>query len=167
MKSILFLIVIAFVFSGCSKKTDKDYMDAAQQALVNKKVGEAVKSYDKLITEYPESKLAPEAMVKLANMYQNMMVDSLSRKESYKKAENIFRDLYEKYPDSKQAPTALFMSGFIEANNLHQFDKATQTYRIFLEKYPDHELAESAKQELNTMGKAPDEILKQKKTKKM
>jgi hypothetical protein len=59
------------------------------------------------------------------------------------------------------------MSGFIEANNLHQFDEATKTYRIFLEKYPDHELAESAKQELNTMGQAPDEILKQKKPKKM
>jgi TolA-binding protein len=142
-------------------------MEAAQQGLINKKVGEAVKSYNELITEYPESELAPEAMVKLANLYQNMMVDSLSYIESYKKAESIFKKLYENYPESKQAPTALFMSGFIEANNLHQFDEATKTYRIFLEKYPDHELAESAKQELNTMGQAPDEILKQKKPKKM
>lgn len=142
-------------------------MDAAQQALVNKKVGEAVKSYNELITEYPESKLAPEAMVKLANLYQNMMVDSVTHVESYRKAESIFKNLFEKYPDSKQAPTALFMAGFIEANNLHQFDKATHTYRVFLEKYPDHELAESAKQELSTMGKAPEEILKEKKPKKM
>jgi TolA-binding protein len=72
--------------------------------------------------------------------------------------------VYEKYPDSEEAPKSLFMSGFILANDLMLYDKATSSYNLFLEKYPSHPLAVSAKEELDNMGLSPEEILKRTET---
>jgi TolA-binding protein len=72
----------------------------------------------------------------------------------------LFRSVYEKYPNSEQAPMGLFMAGFVEANELNDYDAATKTYNLFLETFPDHELATSAKEELDNMGLTPEEILK-------
>ena len=54
----------------------------------------------------------------------------------------------------------LFMAGFVQANDLHDYDAASETYNLFLKTYPDHELATSAKEELDNMGLTPEEILK-------
>ena len=51
------------------------------------------------------------------------------------------------------------MAGFVEANNLYNFSEATKTYQLFLDKYPTHQLALSAKEELNNMGRSPEDIL--------
>ena len=90
------------------------------------------------------------------------MVTNLSDKESFKKAEETFREVYNKYPDDSKAPMALFLSGFILANDLKNFESATSTYNLFLEKYPKHELATSAREELQNMGLSPDQILQNK-----
>lgn len=87
------------------------------------------------------------------------MVKNLSDKDSYTKAADTFREVFDKYPNSEKAPTALFLSGFILANNLMNFESATSTYNLFLEKYPKHELAASARVELDNMGLSPDQIL--------
>ena len=52
------------------------------------------------------------------------------------------------------------MCGYIQANELKDFDAATKTYKLFIEKFPDSEFAVSAKAELDNMGLAPEEILK-------
>ena len=48
--------------------------------------------------------------------------ESISQKfksdESFKKAQNYFMQVYEKYPDDQDAPKSLFLSGFILANDL-------------------------------------------------
>ena len=51
------------------------------------------------------------------------------------------------------------MAGFVQSNELHDYDGATETYNSFLKVFPDHELAASAKEELNNMGLTPEEIL--------
>jgi hypothetical protein len=52
------------------------------------------------------------------------------------------------------------MAGFVEANELQNYEAATETYNLFLKTFPDHELATSAKEELDNMGLTPEEILK-------
>ena len=160
MKSILLLIFFAIVITGCGKKSDKDYMDAAEKSTQNKNYIEAIKSYQELLNNYPESKEAPDALVKMASLYMNHSDSTLSMKESYMKAAILFRQVYNKYPNSDKAPAALFMSGFVLSNNLYKYDEATKTYQLFLEKFPNHELAKSAKEELSTIGMSPDDILK-------
>lgn len=69
-----------------------------------------------------------------------------------------FKGLVEYYPESKYNAEALFMLGFINANDVKDFDNAQKYYSEFLKKYPDHELAFSAKYELENLGKDINEL---------
>ncbi len=167
MKYLLlsFLFTSVIFLNGCSSKSADDYMKAAQENVKQKNISEAISNYESVIHEFPNTPQAPDALFQIATFYQNKMMKNMSDVESYKKAEETFRLVYNKYPDNKKAPMALFLSGFILANDLRNFQSATSTYNLFLEKYPKHELASSAKEELSNMGLSPDQIL-QKKTQK-
>ena len=164
MKSIFVLIISALVLTGCSKKTDKDYLKSAEENLKNNKVQEAVADLEEFLKDNKDSEKAPEALTKLASIYQNKMVKNLSEKETLEKAVKIYRQVFDEYPQSTQAPTSLFMSAFILANELQKFHPAEMSYRLFLQKFPNHELANSAREELNNLGLTPEEILKRKST---
>ena len=164
MKSVIYLIVAAFIFIGCSKKSDQDYLKSAEENLKNNKIQEAVSDLENYVKENPEDEKSPEALTKLASIYQNRMLKTLADTESLEKAVTIYRQVYDDYPNSKQAPTSLFMSSFILANELQKYNLAKASYNLFLQKYPNHELANSAREELNNLGLTPDEILKRKST---
>ena len=159
MKSILSLLILLLVVGCSSKKTDKELFDEAQKNLKENKIPEAVTAFDKIATEYSESKLAPEALSQLAAIYQNKMDKSRSEKDNLEKAVSIFKRLHDEYPKSQYAPSGLFMAAFITANELNKYDEATSLYKQFLEEYPDNDLAASARAELDNMGKSPEEIL--------
>ncbi len=166
---IIFLIVV--VFEGCSKKTDEYYMEQAKKSVEQKNIQAAVDSYQSLVTEYPNSPMAPQALFELATLYQNKMVKNdnqaagqanLSDTQSLEKAVSLFRNVFDKYPNSEHAPKALFMSGFIQANDLKKYNDAIITFNLFIQKYPNNELVSSAKEELNNMGLSPEEIIQKK-----
>ncbi len=161
--SVLFTSTI--LLTGCSSKSSGDYMKAAHENMMKKNISEAVTDYESVVKEFPQSSEAPDALFQIATIYQNKMVKDLSDNESYTKAANTFREVFDKYPNNEKAPMALFLSGFILANDLKNYEAATSTYNLFLEKFPKHELAASAREELDNMGLSPDQIL-QKKTPK-
>jgi TolA-binding protein len=162
MKIIIgFLSLSIFFLIGCAdKKSAEDLFNEGEKNLEESKIPEAVSSYETLINEYPNDKLAPDATARLASIYQNKQVKNVPETQSLLKSVELFRSVYEKYPNSEQAPMGLFMAGFVEANELNDYDAATKTYNLFLETFPDHELATSAKEELDNMGLTPEEILK-------
>jgi len=163
MKSNFTFFVLVFLFASCSNISDKEYMNKASESLKQNNITSAVEAYESLVEEYPESKLAPEALMELATIYQNKQIKNLSEKESLKKAASLYKELYDKYPKSDLAAKALFMSGFILANEpLKDYDEATKTYNLFLGKFPDHELAYFAKEEIKNMGIPAEEILEKK-----
>jgi TolA-binding protein len=159
MKYIFAAILLSIVIIGCSKTTDQNYMKKAAESVKQNNISDAVQAYENLVKDYPDSKLAPKAILEEAALYQNGKVKNLSGKEALQKAANLYESVFDKYPQNEQAPKALFMSGFIEANDLKDFNKATELYKLFLEKYPKHQLAESAKEELKNMGLSPEQIL--------
>jgi TolA-binding protein len=160
MKQLLTLSLLIFMFGCGSKKSADEYLTEANTNLKEDKVPEAVLLFEEFIDEYPDNENAPQVLNQLATVYQNKLLKNLSDKESLEKAASLFRKIYEDYPESSYAPTGLFMSGFVLANELNNYDKATETYNLFLEKYPNHELATSAKEEVENMGLSPEEILK-------
>lgn len=166
MKKYFVIILFALLTISCSKTSDQEYFDQAKSFLKEKKTPEAVKAIEALIKEYPESDIAPKALVQLAGIYQNQMVEKLNPSESFARAQKYFYQVYEKFPESEEAPQSLFLSGFILANDLKNFDLATSHYKLFLSKYPSHPLAVSAKEELDNMGLSPEEILKRTETAK-
>jgi TolA-binding protein len=156
---ILSLSVILLV--GCSnKKSAAELFSDGEMFLEESKIPEAVNSYETLMNEYPDDVLAPDAIARLASIYQNKQVKNVPETQSLLKSIELFRSIYDKYPNSEQAPMGLFMAGFVEANELQNYEAATETYNLFLKTFPDHELATSAKEELDNMGLTPEEILK-------
>ncbi len=164
MKKYLFLALTTFVIISCSKTTDQEYFDQGNKFLKENKINEAITSFENLVNDYPESDIAPKALVQLASIYQNQSVKNVKTEESFDRAQKYFIQVYEKYPESEEAPKSLFMSGYILANDLQKYDDATKNYKLFIEKYPKHPLAVSAKQELDNMGISPEEILKRTET---
>ena len=164
MRFIIVLFFTAFAFLGCSKKSGEDYLKSADEKFKNNKALEAVSDYETFVKEYPKDEKVPEALTKLASIYQNKMVKTLSAKESLEKAANTYRQVFDNFPNSTQAPTSLFMSAFILANELQRYHTAEVTYQLFLQKYPNHELANSAREELSNLGLSPEQILKKKNT---
>jgi TolA-binding protein len=162
MKKLTLLVLIIIAVVSCSKTNDQDYLNRAESEVKDKKINEAVADLQTLLKEFPESKLAPKALVQLATIYQGQLVKGLTMRESFDKSQKYFKEVYDKYQNSEEAPSALFMSSFILANHLHRFDEATAGYKLFIEKYPDNPLVVSAKDELDNMGLSPEEILKKK-----
>jgi len=159
MKLILSIVILALFISCSAKKTDKELFDEGQKNLKEDKIPEAVQAFDDLVNEYSASNLAPEALSQLATIYQNKQVKSLSEKENLQKAVESFKKIHDNYPESDYAPTGLFMAGFINANELQNYEEATSLYQRFLKEYPDNELVPSAQAELNFMGMSPEDII--------
>jgi TolA-binding protein len=153
----IFLFVLLFI-SGCSK-SEQTYWD---EAVNNQKAGkykEAVTFYQELAEAYPESKNAVKALFEIAKIYQVKMIKEIEPKQSMLKAIEFYNKIYNEYAESPEAPKSLFMKAFIESNELQNYDAAKKTYSLFLQKYPGHEMAASAKAELETIGLTPEEIL--------
>lgn len=77
----------------------------------------------------------------------------------YTLALRLYSILYERYPEHKNAPKALFMEAFTYDDNLKQFDKARERYEAFLEAHPDDDFADDAQVLLENLGKNDEEII--------
>jgi TolA-binding protein len=83
--------------------------------------------------------------------YFTLAYDQYNKGQNKEALEN-FENLLKYYAQGTEAPKAMFMIGFICANNTKEYDKAREYYTKFIEKYPQHELVKSAQYELDTMG---------------
>lgn len=156
------LLLTAVILAGCSSKSEDEYLASAEKFMQENKYAEAIAEYEKLASEYPEGKSAPKAFFEIAKIYQAKLVADITSDASFQKSIEYYQKVTDQFPASDEAPLSLFMIGFIQANEMQKFDLATATYNLFVSKYPQHQLAESAREELNNMGLSPDEILKRK-----
>ena len=78
---------------------------------------------------------------------------------AFPKAIDLYNWIYTKYPDSKKASQALFMSAFTMDNELKQVDKARALYEQFLKTYPNDDFADDTKFLLANLGKSNEEII--------
>jgi len=157
---ILFSSLLIF---NCSSKNDKDYFNEALQKVKEKKYFEALNDFNELLKKYPESKFAPQSIYEIAKLYHAQLIPNLGKEESLKKAINYYKKIFYEYKNSPEAERALFVAGFIFANELNQLDSAKYNYELFMKNFPESELTNSVKLELENLGASPDEIL----TKKM
>lgn len=73
--------------------------------------------------------------------------------EKFELAVENFKGIVDNYENGKHNAEALFMLGFINANDIKDLDEAKKYYTAFIEKYPNHELADDAQYELDNLGK--------------
>ena len=78
--------------------------------------------------------------------------------EKFQEAMANFKEVIDNYPETEFAAKSMFMIGFINANHLKNLEEARKYYQAFVDKYPEHELVESAKYELETLGKNIEDL---------
>lgn len=160
-KVILFIILVSLLFA-CGSKSDQDYYNAAKAKIEEGSYPEAIEEFETLLEEYPASELEAEVLFEVGKLYHGKVVKNLTDEESLSRAIEYYQKVHTKYPEHNEAPNSFFMIGFIQANELQQLGAAEETYKAFLEKYPDHEMAVSAKAEIDNLGLEPEEILRKK-----
>jgi outer membrane protein assembly factor BamD (BamD/ComL family) len=69
-----------------------------------------------------------------------------------------YEEIIENYPESENRSKAVFMLGFLHANELNDTETARIFYTQMLREYPDHELIESVNFELANLGRPIAEI---------
>lgn len=76
-----------------------------------------------------------------------------SAREMFQEAQNVpgaterlamYRQIVDEYPQDEVTPQALFMVGFIQSEEIKDYDAAERVFRELLQKYPNSELASSA-----------------------
>lgn len=160
-----FSVIILFA-NGCHSKSDKQIFDSAAEKAKAKNFTEAVKEYELLAKEFPESNLACKGLLETAKIYHSLLIPNLQKEESLKKAVGYYKRVAKEFEDQPEAESALFTMGFVQANELKQLDSAKIAYETFLKKYPKSQLVNSVQLEINNLGKTPEEILQNKTAKK-
>ncbi|MBI4547294.1 MAG: tetratricopeptide repeat protein [Ignavibacteriae bacterium] len=138
---------------SCSRQSAEDLYNEGIAQEEQKNFHLAIEKYKEIVKDFTREAYAESAQYRIALIYNNDLRDM-------GKAAQAYRKCYDLFPMSKQAPTMLFLSGFILNNELHELDSAKTVYETFLDKYPDHELAASAKFELETLSKDPNQYIK-------
>jgi outer membrane protein assembly factor BamD (BamD/ComL family) len=64
-----------------------------------------------------------------------------------------FREVVDKFPDDEYAPQALFMVGFVLAEEMFDFSTAERTFAELVERYPESEYSDMARWMIENMGK--------------
>jgi len=64
-----------------------------------------------------------------------------------------FQQIIDKFPQDKYAPQALFMIGFVYAEELKDFTMADRTFNELIAKYPESEMAQTARWMLDNLEK--------------
>jgi len=128
-----------------------DLRDLARQALSAQANKAAVNTFKLWLEKFPGNANVLDVKYELAEVYHKNVRD-------LRHAIQAYSEIVQGYPDSEQAPKALFSIGYIYANELAENDPAKEAYSEFLEKYPDHEMAPSVEFELKYLGKSLEEI---------
>jgi len=148
---VVILIIMAFV-TNCGRQTAEQLFALAENLEKEEKFDEALAKYEKILVEYPETKLAPDVYFKIAQIAGNL--------KKFHKCVDAYERIIELNPDHEMAPKAQFMMGYIYANELKDSTKAKAAYTAFLDKYSevDSGMTASAQFELKYMGKDINEI---------
>jgi len=148
---LLSIVLILGLFTGCGKMPDEKLMALGKEMEDRESFEKAIDYYEKLVQDYPESPLAPEALHYVGKVYANGIKD-------YEQAIIVFNDVIDKYPESPQAAHSQFMIGFVYANSIADTAEARLAYHKFKDTYPEHELVPSVDFELKYLGKDINEI---------
>jgi tetratricopeptide (TPR) repeat protein len=164
-----------FVFSSCTKNSEenmlleaKNKMDEAKRLDSENKVDEAkphyieaIKIYDEILKEYPNSEKAPDIYSNIAKIYSDNLRD-------YTNAIKYYNELITKFPQTREAKYGMFMIAFIYDEMLKNKELAKESYQKFLDKYPKDEdpnekMSESARIMLQMLeeNRSIEDIIKQ------
>ncbi len=144
------IIIMGLVACG-GPKTAEEAWKLADKEVRSQRFEKAIKTYNDLIANYPDSPLACRALFQIGAIYMN-------NTNQYRQSVESYIRVIDGYPESTEAVKALFMAGFVSATYLTDLEAAKDYYVQFIEQYPNHELVPAAEFELENLGKDIEDI---------
>lgn len=127
----------------------------AQSSPFMTKALELARKSEDFARKYPNHPSAPRLLVEAAEIYGTYFGDA-------QKAVTLLRQVDVRFRQkSPVAPKALFYEAFLYETVLGDTAMARRRYEDFLQFYPEHELAKDARTSLQTLGKPPEELIKE------
>jgi len=162
---ILIIGVVALLAVSCSnsKKREKaiseinELTQAFEKSIAGSnfdlnKAHQLAELYNNFMTAYPKDSVVPEMMIKLAILQASYLGETDAAVENLK-------SISAKFPESEQAPQALFLAGDYYQYKLQELDKARECYQKMIDEYPKDPLTAQARILLQNLGKSPEELL--------
>lgn len=115
-------------FKKDEKTASKALFNVAALYEAQKNIDMAVKTYLRVVKEFPKSDVAPEALFTIALIYESQT--------QFEKAADYFEQL-EKFKDYSETPAALQNAGLIR-EALGDYAGAIDVYRKFIKMFPKH-----------------------------
>jgi TolA-binding protein len=123
-------VVLLFLFAvyGCAPKGDKEAFEAAESLLSVADFRGAIKGYNELLGDFPDSAFAPESQFRIGYIYHRHLDDWPSAKKA-------FDILFELYPDSPESALAREeMAAYYSSSGEHK--SAIAEYAALIDKGP-------------------------------
>lgn len=162
MKKNTVLLLFLSMMMACQSGPDQAQMKESIKSL-EKEIGAAgtpppdkIEALQTALTNYADAFPTDSNSVK----YLTKAGETARLLKNYDRAFAIFDKIMKDYPQSKEAPAAMFMKAFTLDNDLKKLDEAKAVYEAFLQKYPNDEFADDAQFLLKNLGKSPEEIIK-------
>ncbi len=95
-----------------------------------------IEKYRRIYLLYPASKIAPKAILKVADIYYRLYIKS-SKKRDLKEAIRRYKLLINNFPSAPETEIASFKLIKIYEKHLKDLNKAKKLKKIFSQKYPD------------------------------
>ncbi len=113
---------------------------AIVQAFENGSFTVARMQFERFVTEYPESELAPPAHLYLGEL--------LALEQRFQEAIDAYLQIPQLDADADEAPQALYRAAVLYLDELEDTDRARTLLETVVESYPDHSVAELARARL-------------------
>ena len=164
MKKLLFisfLAVILFITSCKPKSTwekksieekEKLLMDDARKGKIDTAaINQLLVAYEGFADANPGDTNGANYLFKAADFYRYT--------HKPQRSIDIYKKLYDNYPNYIKRPYALFLQGFIFENEMGKVDSARVKYEQFIAIYPDNAITKDVKTSLQNLGKSPEQLV--------
>lgn len=166
MHRLTLLSLLGLCIYACSPQSKKplvnpdrvriDSLEAAMKLAYEKNPGEADRNlamhlamaYQKYEAQHPKDSISSFYLFKAGQVIENVFDDK-------QRAGEIYFSVFKKYPESRWAPYALFMTGNL-FHTVKDTAHAVEMLEFFMAKYPDHKLKADAAAMITSLGQVPD-----------
>jgi TolA-binding protein len=122
------LLVAALLLPACSDPA-RDAYGRAEHALLEKRADEALAGFRSLVRAYPDSRHAPQALLRMGDLYAGWYRNDPAALEAY-------RSLVYTYPGAPEAPKALLAEGKLLLGRLYDPGGSVAALNRLLSDYP-------------------------------
>jgi EpsD family peptidyl-prolyl cis-trans isomerase len=108
--------------------------------------------FEEVATKYDTHNYMQEAYANVQRGPKELFELAQSTDDSRRRIE-VFQEIVDKFPQDDHAPQALFMIGFVYAEELRDYPMADRTFNRLVREYPDSDMAETARYMLENLDK--------------